>query len=277
MTGQMNIFLFAGKRKSGSDTDLLFDKIHASHPLCDRMFHLDSGIHFHEIKSAIFIKKEFNRSGIFIPGCFCRFYCCLTHSGTKIIGNHLARRLLDHLLMISLDGAVTLSQMDHISKLICHDLKLDMSWMTHKMFHIHRGIAKSHLRFFLCSTETFFKICQSVSNSHSFAAASESSLDDDRIPDRFCFFHSLFYCVDWIFTAGNDRNTCICHRVFCRLFISKTCDHTGWRSDKSNITLLTKLCKTTVFGKETKSRMDCIGSCNDRRTDDIFHAEVALG
>ena len=277
MTSQMDVLLFTGKRKPGSDTDLLFYKIHTSYPFCDRMLYLDTGIHFHEIKSAVFIKKKLYRSGIFISGCFRRIYCRLSHSASKFLGDHLTWRLLDHLLVISLNGTVTLTQMNHVSKFICHDLKLNMSRMTYKMLHIHRRITKSHLGFFLCGTETFFKICRGVSNSHSFAAASEGSLNNDRIPNCFRFFHSLFYRVDWIFTAGDDRNAGIRHRVFCRLLVSKACDHIGWRSDKCNVALLTKLRKTTVFGKETKSRVNRIGSCNDRCADDIFLAEIALG
>ena len=189
------------------------------------MLHLNSGIHFHKIKSAFFIKKEFNRSGIFIPGCFCRFHRCLSHSGTKFIGDHLTWGFLDHLLMISLNGTITFPQVNYITEFICHDLKFNMSWMTYKMLHVHRRIAKSHLRFFLCGTETFFKICRCISNSHSLSASTKSSFDDDRITDRFGFLHSLFYCIDWIFATRNDRNPCICHCIFCRLLVSKTCDH----------------------------------------------------
>ena len=152
-----------------------------------------------------------------------------------------------------------------------------MSWMTYKMLHIHGRISECHLCFLLCCAEAFFKVCRSIRNSHTFSAAAKSSLDDNRITDRFGFLHSFFYCVDWIFSARNDRNTGIRHCVFGSLFISKACDHAGRRSDKSDIALLTKLRKATVFGQETKSRMNRIRSCNDRCTDDIFHAEIALG
>ena len=50
--------------------------------------------------------------------------------------------------MISLDGAVTLSQMDHISEAVCKDLKLNMSRIYHEMFNIHGTVAKSDLRLF---------------------------------------------------------------------------------------------------------------------------------
>ena len=179
--------------------------------------------------------------------------------------------------MISLDRAVTLAEMNDISKFVCHDLKLNMSRMTHKMFHIHCRISERHLRFLLCSTEAFFKILRRICNTHSFATTAKSRLDNDRITDRFRFLHSFFYCIDRIFSTRNDRDTGICHRIFGCLLISKTCNYAGRWSDKSNITLFTELGKTTVLRKKTKSRMNCIGSCNNCRTDDIFHAEIALG
>ena len=39
-----------GKPLTVCDPDLFLDQIDPCHPFCDRMFHLDSGIHFHEIK-----------------------------------------------------------------------------------------------------------------------------------------------------------------------------------------------------------------------------------
>ena len=167
--------------------------------------------------------------------------------------------------------------MNHISKLVRHDLKFNVSRMAHKMFYIHGRISKSHLRFFLRGAETFLKIRRCISHTHAFSATAKRGFNNNRISDRFRFFLPFFYCVDWIFATRNDRNAGICHGIFCRLFVSETCDHICRRSDKCDVALLTKFCKTAVFREKSKSRVNCIGACNNCCTDDVFHAEVTLG
>ena len=167
--------------------------------------------------------------------------------------------------------------MNHISKLVRHDLKFNVSRMAHKMFYIHGRISKSHLRFFLRGAETFLKIRRCISHTHAFSATAKRGFNYNRISDRFRFFLPFFYCVDWIFATRNDRNAGICHGIFCRLFVSETCDHICRRSDKCDVALLTKFCKTAVFREKSKSRVNCIGACNNCCTDDVFHAEVTLG
>ena len=89
--------------------------------------------------------------------------------------------------MISLDGAVTLSQMDHISEAVCKDLKLNMSRIYHEMFNIHGAVAKSDLRLFSGGCIGFRKFLRCVCHTHAFSAAAKSCLDDHRITDSLSF------------------------------------------------------------------------------------------
>ena len=109
MTGQFYIFLRKGKPLTVCDPDLFLDQIDPCHPFCDRMLHLDSGIHFHKIKFSTLFQQKFNGSCIFVMRCLCRFYRCFAHSPAKLIRNHGTWGFFDHLLMISLHRTVPFS------------------------------------------------------------------------------------------------------------------------------------------------------------------------
>src|SRR5699024_9465232 len=127
-------------------------------PLCYRMLHLDSCIHFHEPEASVLFQKKLDCSGIGIIRRLRRLYRCLSHFLTKLGSKGNRGGLLYHFLMISLDGAVSFSQMNHIAVLIRQNLKFNMARMLYKMFNVHGIVAESHLCLFLSSLETVFKL-----------------------------------------------------------------------------------------------------------------------
>ena len=74
--------------------------------------------------------------------------------------------------MVPLDGAVPLSQMDHISIRIRQDLELNVSWILYKMFNVHRRIGKCHLGLFLSRLECRLELFRCPGGTHTFAPTS---------------------------------------------------------------------------------------------------------
>ena len=74
-----DILLSDLKRHSGSDLQLLLYKIDTCYPLCHRMLHLDPCIHFHKPEFSIRFQKKFDRSRIYITGCFRRRHRRMPH------------------------------------------------------------------------------------------------------------------------------------------------------------------------------------------------------
>src|SRR5699024_1954678 len=120
-----------------------FYQVNSGYPLGYRMFYLNSCIHLHKIEAAVLFKQELDGSGIFIIGRFRRLYSCFSHLLTELLTQCKRRRLFDHLLMVSLDRTVPLSQMDNIAIVVRQNLKLNMTRMFHKMFDIHHIVAES--------------------------------------------------------------------------------------------------------------------------------------
>ena len=66
---EIRINLFAGRNE-----DLLFDEVNIEHFFRNRMLNLDPRIHFHKVKTTVFIHQEFNSTGTFIRNGFCTGY-----------------------------------------------------------------------------------------------------------------------------------------------------------------------------------------------------------
>ena len=239
MSRQLHILLSIGQFPPVGNTDLLFDEVNPCYPLCYRMLHLNTGIHFHKIKTAGFFKQKLNGSRIDIPCSLCRIYRRFPHFLTHCITHNGTRRFFNQLLVISLDGAVTLAQMDHMTITIRQNLELDMFRMLHKVLQIHSIIAKSCHRLLLGCHKSIFQFILMISHTHAFAAAAKGRLDNDRIPHFFCN-GQCFFCMIQRFLASRDhRYPCRDHRISGIGFIAEFADDIcGW-SDENNMTLLT--------------------------------------
>ena len=100
--------VFARDFFSGSNFDLLTNQIESNNLLCDRVFHLNTCIHFHEVEVPVFINQKLNRSSPFIGNEFCSFNSSIPHFLTELISHERRRRLLYQFLVTTLYRAIAL-------------------------------------------------------------------------------------------------------------------------------------------------------------------------
>ena len=80
------------------------------------------------------IQQKFYGSGILITYSLRRADRRISHPLPQFFRNSSGRRFLQHLLVASLNGTVTFSQMYHIPKVISHNLKFNMFWIEYQFF-----------------------------------------------------------------------------------------------------------------------------------------------
>ena len=84
MSMERNLLLSKGKRQACSDLKLPFDKILASDHLSDRMFNLESCVHFHEVELVAFrVKDKFDSSSVPVADSLCSHYGSLSNFSSK--------------------------------------------------------------------------------------------------------------------------------------------------------------------------------------------------
>ena len=133
MTGNLDIFLLPFQFLAISNSNLCFNQVDSCNPFCDRMFYLDTSVHFHKVKAFIFFKEKFNRSCILISCCLCCKNSYLSHFLTKFLIYYGRWGFLNDFLMISLHRTVAFSQMNDITIIVGKNLKLYMAGILYKM------------------------------------------------------------------------------------------------------------------------------------------------
>jgi hypothetical protein len=79
VTAHINIFLSERKRFSGGDSNLQVNQIVSAYQFGDRVFNLQTGIHFQKVKFTVGCENEFNGAGIDITGCPSNSDCGIAH------------------------------------------------------------------------------------------------------------------------------------------------------------------------------------------------------
>ena len=90
------------------------------------MLHLNPGVHFDEIKLAVFIQK-FERSGTTITNLFARSYTAFANALNQLAVNAGRGGFFQNFLVTPLHGAIALAQVHGVAMLVRHDLDFNVA------------------------------------------------------------------------------------------------------------------------------------------------------
>ena len=136
------VLLAEGKGLTRGYADLLFHQVHTADFLCDRMFHLEAGVHFEEIEILPAVHEEFYGPGSHIAHVPCRCHCRLSHSLAGGIVYERTRTLLHDFLMPALHGTLPVEKVYHIAVFIAKYLYLNMMRRLNEFLDIHGTISE---------------------------------------------------------------------------------------------------------------------------------------
>ena len=139
MTMRLNIFLYQIERPAGSDHQLIENKIPPGDHLGDRMFNLQAGVDFEEIKP-VFLEKELDRTRSCIPGGAGDCHGSLPDLSSQLGRKRGTRCFLDDLLMPPLHAAIPFSQPETGAMGVSNDLDLDMARSSEVLLYEDRFI-----------------------------------------------------------------------------------------------------------------------------------------
>src|SRR5688572_31021919 len=108
------------------------------------MLDLKTRVHLEEIEPggvACPVEEELYRARVAIPGCSCHRDRRVAHALAQRRRQRGGRRLLNDLLMTTLNGTLTLEEMDDVTEMIGQDLELDMPWLLDEPLDVQRAVA----------------------------------------------------------------------------------------------------------------------------------------
>src|SRR3972149_1678885 len=226
------------------------------------MFHLNAGIHLDEIEVVVFIKK-LEGAGATITDAATGLRAQLADHASRLPADTGGRRLLDHLLVAPLHGAITLAEMYDVSVIISQHLHFDMAWMIEEFFHIDGIIAECSPGFGTGDGDGIAQSGIAVHHTHAAPSAATHGLDDDGIPDMArhaqifvriisqCPVRTRYAGDTHLFHGGNRRDLVTHHTDGFRL-----------RPDKHKNALLPPLRKIRVLREKTVARVYAHGVSN---------------
>ena len=147
------------------------------------MFHLNTGVHFHEIEVPVVVYQKFNGAGVVIAARLCRTDSGFLHGFPQFRCHQRAGAFLQHFLVPPLHAAITLAQCHGVAHLVCNDLDLHVMRPHDQLFQIDFIVAEEQLGFFLCHGHLLFQLVFPIDPANAASAAAGRGFHQYRIAD----------------------------------------------------------------------------------------------
>ena len=145
------------------------------------------------------------------------------------------RRLLDDLLMPTLDRALAFDERDHGPVRVAEQLDLDVARLQDPTFQVDGAVAERGSRFRPSGADRVQQVCGFVDRAHPLAAAAGDRFDDEREPDCGRGPGDLFVGgigAEGLFGSRNDRHAGLDRRRARRCLAPHQPDRFSGRADE---------------------------------------------
>src|SRR5580700_2014748 len=181
--GELHILLGEGERLAGRYRDHQLDEIEPGHQLGDRVLDLKPRVHFEKIEIALLVDDELDRAGRAIIDGPRQRDCLPAHRFAGFGIEKRARRLLDDLLMTTLDRTFSLAKVDDVAMAVAEHLDLDMPRLFYVFFNKDPIVRKTGPRLARRRAKPVSCLVIVRRDPHTLAATTGRGLDHDRVPD----------------------------------------------------------------------------------------------
>ena len=123
---RLDVDLLGIQRIAFRDENLGLHDINAGNLLGYGVLYLDTRVHLDEIRVVVRIHQELQRTGILVAHLLCQADGAVQNDLSRLHRHGEGRRILYHLLMTALHGAVTVIQMYHVAVLIAQNLHFNV-------------------------------------------------------------------------------------------------------------------------------------------------------
>lgn len=172
------------------------------------MLDLDAGIDLDEVVPVHLVDEELGSSCVAVLDVPCDLDSIAQDGLTDLLGEVGRRSNLDDLLMATLDGAVTLEQVDAVALSVSEQLNFDVPRALEESLDEDSTIAERGLGLADCTLERILEFLLVADDTHSTSSTSHSGLDDDREAMLFHEFSTVSVRLDRAGSTGYNRNTC---------------------------------------------------------------------
>ena len=186
--------------------DLGADNIHVGHQFSDGVLHLNPGIHLNEVGVAVRVHQELAGAGVAVAHLLAQTNGAVKDLLPGGLGNGESGRILHHLLVPALHGAVTVKQVHHIAVVVGQDLDLHVLGALQVFLNKDLVVAKSLLGFVNGLLKLLGHILFPGDDPHAPAAAAVGGFQHHGIADLLGHLHGFLHGLHGVVHAGDDGN-----------------------------------------------------------------------
>ena len=258
-----------------SDQDLGAHQVYAGDHLGDRVLDLNAGIHLDKIVVFILVDQELQSSCIGISDMLCDRDSVAVKFFLDFLGNRESGSELDNFLIASLQGAVTLKQMCHISVLIGQDLDFDVLGIDQEFLHEDVAVAEGLECFGFDQVKVDADFFDSIAASHASSAAAGSCFENDRETEFHRQLLGFFTALERLLGSGSGRYIAVQRHLLGTELVAHHIQDLGSGSDEFDAGLFAGAREITVFGKKSVSGVDRVTLMHDRQLDDPGDVQIS--
>ena len=171
------------ERLARGDEDLLADKVDPGDELGHGVLDLDPRVHLHEEVLAVPGQEPLDRPGRAVSRRACGVDRDAADPRAERVVDRRRGRLLDELLVASLDRAVPLAEVDHVPVPVREHLDLDVARILDEPLDVDGRVGEVLLPLPRRGVERTLGFAGLADDLHALAAAARGGLDDERVPD----------------------------------------------------------------------------------------------
>ncbi len=169
-------------RLADGDTELLRDEVEAGHRLRHRVLDLDPAVQLEEVE-VVPIEHELHRAGAPVADRRAEGDRGLVECSAQLARQAGCGRLLEHLLVAALDGAVALAERDDRAVRVSQELHLHVPRALQVALVVEGSVSECAGGLAARSRRRVRELGLVANDAHSTAAASRGCLDDEREAD----------------------------------------------------------------------------------------------
>ena len=180
----LELRLKLGNGLAGGDAELLANDVDAGHPFGDRMLHLQTGVHLHEVhRPCGEVEDELHGARPDVAHLIRNGPGVGQHVTAQILRQHGGTGLLEHLLLVPLHAAIPQAQHQGVAQGVAQQLHLNVPQRRDALLQIDVAVAEGALRLGGDPMEELKELRAALHHLNALAAASVNGLDEHRIAD----------------------------------------------------------------------------------------------
>ncbi|KAI6766709.1 hypothetical protein HG531_011931 [Fusarium graminearum] len=164
---------------TSSNLNLGGNDIDSGNLLSDRVLDLNTRVDLNKVVTVLLVNQELRSACIAVAGCLGQSDSVGKNVVTDFRGKILGRSNLNNLLVSSLDGAVTLVQVDDVAVVVTEKLDLNVLGLVKEALNEYSAVTKGSLCLGGGTLKGLLETLLFANYSHTTATTTESGLDDD--------------------------------------------------------------------------------------------------